>query len=184
MGLSALLATPALAQSLAEVAKKQEEQRKEGKSAPKVYTNGDLKAVPPPASGAAPSSDADTPAADAASASSPADKDAAAAETPAAKPAAGDTRDRAYWNKRIAAAREQLERDRVMLDAMQSRINVLTMDFINRDDPAQRGKIANDRDRAMLELERLQKTVAAGEKAIPAIEEEARRAGVPPGWLR
>jgi hypothetical protein len=36
----------------------------------------------------------------------------------------------------------------------------------------------------MAELERLKKQVVDDRKAIADIEEEARRAGVPPGWLR
>ena len=67
---------------------------------------------------------------------------------------------------------------------MQSRINALTTDFVNRDDPAQRAVIADDRQKAIAELERLARANVDGTKAIADIEEEARRAGVPPGWLR
>jgi len=34
------------------------------------------------------------------------------------------------------------------------------------------------------ELDRLKKQLLADKKAIADLEEEARRAGVPPGWLR
>ena len=67
---------------------------------------------------------------------------------------------------------------------MQTRVNALTTDFVNRDDPAQRGIIERDRQRALTELDRLKKQIVDDQKAITDIEEEARRAGVPPGWLR
>jgi hypothetical protein len=58
-----------------------------------------------------------------------------------------------------------------------------TTDFINRDDPAQ-AKLETDRKAALVELERVKKDMTDQTKAIAAIEEEARRAGVPAGWLR
>jgi hypothetical protein len=57
-------------------------------------------------------------------------------------------------------------------------------DFINRDDPAQKAKLETDRKAALAELERVKKEMNDQTKAIAAIEEEARRAGVPAGWLR
>ncbi len=84
----------------------------------------------------------------------------------------------------MTAARTQLERSRTFADALQSRIAALTVDFINRDDPAQRSVIEQDRTKALAELERVKKEMDDQAKAIAAIEDEARRAGVPPGWLR
>jgi len=70
------------------------------------------------------------------------------------------------------------------MDSLQSRINALTTDFVNRDDPAQRAKIEGDRKAALAELERVKQELNDQQKAITAIEDEARRAGVPVGWLR
>jgi hypothetical protein len=83
-----------------------------------------------------------------------------------------------------AAARSQFEQDQVLADALQTRINSLSADFVNRDDPAQRALVAQNRQRAIVELDRLTKAIAEGKKAIADLEEEARRASVPPGWLR
>ncbi len=80
--------------------------------------------------------------------------------------------------------RSQFEQDQVLADALQTRINSLSADFVNRDDPAQRAVIAQNRQRAIVELDRLTKAIAEGKKAIADLEEEARRASVPPGWLR
>jgi len=71
-----------------------------------------------------------------------------------------------------------------MAEALQSRINALTTDFVNRDDPAQRAKIDLDRRAALAELERVRAEIVARQKAIGDLEEDGRRAGVPPGWLR
>ena len=81
-------------------------------------------------------------------------------------------------------ARDKQQRNQMFADSLQTRINSLTTDFVNRDDPAQRAKIETDRKAALAELERVKKDIDAQNKAIAAIEEEARRAGAPAGWLR
>ena len=95
-----------------------------------------------------------------------------------------EVRDQAYWSKRMADLKAQLERDETTRDALQTRIDALTADFVNRDDPAQRSQISNDRQKALSELDRVKKAIEQGKRAIPELEEEARREGVPAGWLR
>ena len=108
-----------------------------------------------------------------------------ASEKPGQKPEDQEPpKDQAYWAGRMKALRTQVERDQTYIDALQTRINSLSADFVNRDDPAQRAVIAGDRQKATAELERLRQQVEAGTKAIADLEEEARRANVPPGWLR
>jgi hypothetical protein len=193
---SALAAPAASGQSLADVARKESERRQAVKDGGKTYTNQDLKAVP------APSADATAPAADAAAtpaaADTAADADASAAakQADAAKPdrtakstESEESRDEqskgeAYWAQRMADLRERLDRDQTFADALQNRIDALTTDFVNRDDPAQRTQIGADRQKALLELERVKKSIEQDKRAIPELEEEARRAGVPAGWLR
>ena len=155
--------------TLGELAKKEEERRKAQKAAGKVLTNQDLpRGTAPPAPGAA--------AAPAASAEKPADKPAEKTEDPAKEEAA--------WRQRMTQAREELRRNEMFAEALQTRINSLTNDFAMRDDPYQRARVAEDRSKALLELERVKADVEQTRKKISGIEEEARRAGVPPGWLR
>lgn len=164
------------AQSLAEVAQQEEERRKTVKPASKVLTNKDLGDVP--AVAVTPPADtlpADTKAAEAAKTAKPVEPGA---------DSKAPVKDQAYWSARMQALRTQLDRDQVYAAAMQTRINSLSADFVNRDDPAQRGVIERDRQRAVGELDRLTKAIADGIKAIADLEEEARRAAVPPGWLR
>lgn len=160
----------ARAQSLADVAHKEEERRKTAKPATRVLTNKDLVAVTAPP--LTPPSDAKPP-------------DAATTAKPAAPPAdEGPVKDQAYWSGRMKELRTQLDRDQTYSEALQTRINSLSADFVNRDDPAQRSVIERDRQRAVNELARLTKAITDGKQAVADLEEEARRAGVPPGWLR
>jgi hypothetical protein len=69
-------------------------------------------------------------------------------------------------------------------DALQSRINGLTTDFTARDDPYQRAQIADERQKALAELARVNTDIEKAKKAITDIQEEARRANVPAGWVR
>lgn len=165
----------ARAQTLGDVAKKEEERRKTVANPAKVYTNKDLSPVPPGAPTAA--KDASKDGKDAKDA-----KDAKDGKDGDGK--GGDVKDQKYWSEKIKALREQLDRDKTFADAIQNKINSLTTDFVNRDDPVQKRAIEADRQKALGELQRLTKAIADDTKAIADLEEEARRAGVPAGWLR
>jgi flagellar hook-associated protein FlgK len=84
----------------------------------------------------------------------------------------------------LKALRDELARNDTFAEAMQTRLNSLQTDFVNRDDPAQRSVIERNRQKVASELNRLKQSITDGKKAIADLEEEARRAGVPPGWLR
>jgi nucleotide-binding universal stress UspA family protein len=84
----------------------------------------------------------------------------------------------------MQGARDALQRAEVFAEALQSRINGLTADFTARDDPAQRSAVGVDRQKALAELDRAKNEIVQQTKAIADIQEEARKAGVPPGWLR
>jgi len=180
----------ASAQSLADVAQKESE-RRQAAATGKSYSNRDLRPTPqPPDATDRVEPSATAPAdsvADAASSLEKADAVADHASDGKSEEADGkksDVKDEAYWSKRMAELRERLDRDQTFLQALQSRVDALTSDFVNRDDPAQRGQIAGDRQKTLAELERLRKAIEADKRSIPDLEEEARRSGVPAGWLR
>ena len=181
----------ASAQSLADVAQKESE-RRQATTTGKSYSNRDLKPTPqaPPDSAGLAEPAATAPAdsvVDATSSLATADPAADSASASTSEGADGkksDAKDEAYWSKRIAELRERLDRDQTFVQALQSRVDALTSDFVNRDDPAQRGQIAGDRQKTLAELDRLRKAIEADKRAIPDLEEEARRSGVPAGWLR
>jgi len=169
---------PVLAQSLGDVAKQEEELRKDVKSSAKVYTNKDL--------GTPRASFGDSSEAPKATAEPTTPTPAAEKAKDAAKDGAKDdsAKDQKSWSMRMKDLQSKLERDKVLADAMQSRINALTADFSARSDPAQRAVIEGDRKRALSELDALHKSIKDDQKAIADLEEEARKASVPPGWLR
>jgi hypothetical protein len=161
---------PLHAQSLGDLAKKEQERRKTVPAPGKVYSNKDLptppEPAPPSAAGALP------PAA------------TADAKPDAPKPAPKDEKDEAWWRERVVQAREAQRRGQAFAEALQSRINSLSTDAVNRDDPYQRAKAADDRQKAVAELSRVTAEIEQAKKDLAAIEEEARQGGVPPGWLR
>ena len=178
VGLVAVVTLPVVvrAQSLADVAKAEEARRKTVRQPAKVYTNDDLKPSTDPAS---------APGSAQRAAGSTSGGAAAAAPAPAPSSNADDTKkNETYWRDRITLARDALAHDKVLLDAVQSRINALTTDFVNTSDPAQRAVVENNRNTALAELDRLNKDITKQTKAISDIQEEARKASVPAGWLR
>jgi hypothetical protein len=173
-------ATVASAQGLGTLAKKAEDNRKAAKKGTKTYTNADAGNVPAatvtaPAAGEKPAA---TPPAAAG------DKPAATTPPASGAPSADQAKDQAYWAQRMKMLQTQLQRDTSFRAALQTQINSLTTDFVNRDDPAQRSVIEQERNKALAELDRLTKALEEHKKSIADLEEEARRANVPPGWLR
>jgi hypothetical protein len=166
------------AQGLGTVAKKAEDNRKTAKKGTKTYTNADAGNVP--AATVTMSAASDKPAA----ATAPAADKAGQKPAEGGTSGSGDTKDQAYWSQRMKALETQLQRDTAFRSALQVQINSLTTDFVNRDDPAQRATIEQERNQALTELDRLTKAIEEDRKAIVNLEEEARRANVPAGWLR
>lgn len=169
------------AQSLGDVAR-DAAARRTSSGAGKVYTNASLPQVAaPPAAAAAP---AQSPT----DGAKPSSADAAAAKKDEPKKDEGKKdeakKDEAYWRGRVTALRDAKARAESFAEALQSRINALSNDFVNRDDPAQRNVIATDRQKAIDELARVQKEIQEHAKAMDDLQTEARRAGAPAGWLR
>ena len=167
--LACLRAGAALAQtpSLVELAQKEQERRKTLKAAAKVYTDKDLpKTSPGPIASTVPA------------------VTAVPAEQQPAEAKPEDQKDETWWRNRMTQAREAQRRAEAFAEALQSRINALATDLVNRDDPYQRAKIADDRQKALAELQRVTGEIEQSKKDIADIEEEARKANVPPGWLR
>jgi hypothetical protein len=176
-----LLAGGSLAgQSLGSVAKEAEAKRKTTKSSGKVYTNDSIKSDP-----------RDVPTQAPASASAPAT--AAAPPSPSgetadekAKQAESDkvVKDEAYWRERIKTERDALSRAETFGAALQSQINGLYAEFTACQAPPQCNEISARRQKSIAELDRVKKEIEQRTKGITGIQEEARRAGVPAGWVR
>jgi chromosome segregation ATPase len=153
--------------TLGELAKREQERRKAVKAPAKVLTAEQVPKTAAPTPATLPSG--------------------APADPKAGKP--GEVKDdpaqqEAAWKARMSALREELRRGEMFAEALQTRINSLSTDFTSRDDPYQRQKVADERLKALAELDRVKADVELVKKKVADAEEEARRAGVPPGWLR
>ena len=166
------LVRPVSAQSLGAVAKEAEAKRNATKSSGKVYTNDSLRGAPAP-----------TPAAPAPAAPSTPTADSTAADANKAK-ANSAKDDEAGWRDRIKSERDALARSEAFSAALQSQINGLYGEFTACQAPPQCSEVSAKRQKAIGELDRVKKEIETHTKAIADIQEEARKAGVPPGWVR
>jgi len=182
-------------QSLGDVARREEQRRKTIKKPAKVYTNKDLSGsdiAPPssaPSSGAFSSGQGLSEGLPAGGDSSQSVTEGAPSGDEASESAAAPSSENAPatkedWQKRLQDARSSLERSQMFAEALQTRINSLTTDFVARDDPAQRSAIESERRKALAQLDKVKREMADQTKAIADIQEQARRAGVPAGWIR
>jgi hypothetical protein len=175
--LLAVSSTAVTAQPLAEIARLEKSRRAElAKKAasddapPKVYTIADVNnsghlttgGAPPPSS-----AEPEEPPAD----GEPTDE-------------AGEALDEEAWRSRISAIRESQVRAELMAEALQNRVDSLWADYTARDDPAQRAVLEQNRQTAVDELADTQSQIEALTQEMADIRREARRASVPPGWLR
>lgn len=172
---SVAYAQPSSTVSLADVARKEEARRKSAKKSTKVFTNANL-ATPDAPIGVVSSA----PTASTNATPSTADPTIPGGKAEPAPPKG----DQQFWQARVSKARTDLTRTQMFADSLQTKINSLRTDFTNRDNRVEREKIQQDLNTALAELERLKKEIDTQQKAITAIEDEARRAGVPAGWLR
>ena len=173
----------AFGQSLADVARKEEERRKAVKTPAKVYTVRDVwKAV-----GGDPSAVLAPPLAQTASPGAPAqppDSPAAAPQTATPPLAPPDVKDEAYWRRVLGDARSKLERSSLVVGTLRSQYEALAYRFSSLGDATQRALVVAEMEKLQSEIDRLQKEVAQQTQDQASLEEQARRAGVPPGWIR
>jgi hypothetical protein len=173
-------ATPAVAQSLADVARAEEARRKTVRGEVKVYTNENLRG----ADGGEPPAPQRVPTAPATAPGTTAKPAAPGTNKPAAPSVAESLKDEKFWRDRLTAARDALKRSQTFADALQSQINGLYTEFVNMSDPAQRALIEQKRLAAIAEQDRVKADIGKHTKALADLEDEARKANVPAGWLR
>ena len=162
------------AQSLADVAKAEEARRRTIKAGTRVYTNDDLGRTP----ATSPAPPQPTPAAG---------TTAKAAETvskPGEEKPVDPTKTQGYWKERATTLQQSLSRNRLLLEALQSQVNGLNAEFMSTDDPGQRDLMQARIQRATGELQRVQQDIEKQTKAAADLQEEARKSGVPAGWVR
>jgi hypothetical protein len=178
LGAALSAAAPADWQSLGDMARATEAARNAtaGRPAVKVYTNKDLPTVDRPSLSPPPAANAPEPAG------------VPAAASPTALSAPADTaqfaKDETYWRERMRPLRERLDRARALADQTKRRADELMR---AADRCFMIAVVCADYTESLRLSElhkRLVGDVARAERDVTALEEEARRAGVPPGWLR
>lgn len=170
----------ATAQSLADVARQTQAQRKATKRPARVYTNADVPVTA--AATAATATEVST---------TPKEGEPAAAD-PNAKPAepskvSANAADEQAWRAKIAGAREALSRAKEQLEGMRARVwNLQTAKAITggNGDVDRQAAVAAQHGAALQEFDRLRADVEKYQKALADVEAEARAANVPAGWLR
>lgn len=89
------------------------------------------------------------------------------------------------WQKMIQEAKENVNRLENRVRELQNQLNKLTNDYYSWDDMAYReGVIKVNMDKISKELEIVKEQLEAAKARIPELEEEARKSGALPGWLR
>lgn len=174
----------AAAQSLADLAKAEQARRESIAKPAKVITNESLRPEPAPAVSPLLSAPPADPGDQEASTITPAVTDGTGGDDAVATSPTEAPRDEASWRQRLEAERTALARAKTLAEALHTRVNVLSADFVARDDPQQRSAIGADRQTALDELSRVQEEIDEHEANIITIRDEARRAGVPAAWVR
>ena len=93
--------------------------------------------------------------------------------------------DEAYWRAKAKAVREAVEKGRDALAAAEAEEKREENDFYSWDDGQYRDNVIKPAwDRAKDETVRARESLAAAQKDLEGLEDEARRAGAYPGWIR
>jgi hypothetical protein len=156
------------AQSLADVARKEEARRQKIAKPSKVYTDEDVQKYAPVTAGAQAAATTVT-ALDANG--KPVGQQAAAEGLPS---------DEAGWRARLQNARDGLDRDKLLLSALEQQ----GRSAARRSGAAEGDQPADDGSARSAEIKRLKAEMDAYRATLANAEEEARKAGVPPGWVR
>lgn len=107
-------------------------------------------------------------------------------ETPSTEPARQEEyrraamKDEMYWKDRMQGLRSKLDDDRTLFAAANTHAAAIGKQLELRPDRVLRAQWED----ALAEASRLKALVTNDVRAIATAEEEARRANVPPGWLR
>jgi lauroyl/myristoyl acyltransferase len=189
-----LLGVPVLAQaqSLGEVAKREQEKqekekekkkKKSGKppATVKVYTEEDLKKAREAESGAV-TVLPENGNLEAAAAASSEDNEVVSGEGGSG----GRKGKEAYWRNRATQLRQAAEEADNKVKELEARIAALRNDMspTNVQDPNRLQSRDRELREAMDSLDATRSAAETARKALADLEEEARRAGVPPGWVR
>jgi hypothetical protein len=179
-----LVAVPPVvgAQSLGEIAKREEEKKKKSSKPPaKVYTEEDLKKARESGSGTV------NVLPEIAGSSGP-----AASQRPSASDGApaggegGSPRDEKYWRAEAARRRDAIKVAESKVQMLEAQVAGLRSDMspTNTQDPNRLQNQDRELRQALDNLEAAHHDLDAARQSLANLDDEARRAGAPPGWVR
>ncbi len=162
----------ASAQSLADVARAEEARRKSIKPGAKVYTNENL-------GGPLPTSAAPADAASASNAAKP-----GTMQSPRNRRRSIPRRPRSIGRIVPRRFKSRSRALKLLRDALQTQVSGLNAEYLSMDDPGHRGLLETRMHRATLEIQRVEQDIEKQTKAAADLQEEARKSGIPAGWVR
>jgi len=156
-------------QDVAAAAAKEKERRKKSKGTAKSYGNQDLPSPAP---------------------TTPSEGAPAPSPSPESETRGASSRDETYWRGRatglrnaVAAAEQRVAKAQADYDgARKGNMQPLPIDAISQQPPVP--QVNAEADRLQKELDDAKSALAQAQQALADLEEEARKAGAPPGWLR
>lgn len=101
-----------------------------------------------------------------------------------ARPASVEGEASRWWRVRMDAARARVEQARTALEGIEAQLSALARDIAAQDDPVQQQRLLRERQVSLLERETMVASLEQAQAAVAAVEEAARRAAIPPGWIR
>lgn len=112
-------------------------------------------------------------------------KPAAGSKKTAAKTGADDKRkNKEYWQGRMKSIKDNIEKTKNGLKAAELELPLLRRQHYNEDIYSRKVELKNKIDQTINKIRNYTRGLKNLEKAMEDLEDEARRAGVPPGWLR
>jgi hypothetical protein len=93
-------------------------------------------------------------------------------------------RTEAWWREQVSTIRERIDRSEKERALLDERIALLETQATARDDPAQQAVLREQAIQARAEIEGTLRRAAELRRDLAQLLEDARRADVPPGWLR
>ncbi len=91
---------------------------------------------------------------------------------------------REWWISRKRKLEEKIASLKRKIQELQQKVNSLSTNFLIEQRPIAQQKVKSALEKAKGQLEAAKRELAQAKKALDKLYEEARKAGIPPGWLR
>jgi hypothetical protein len=171
-----VLVAAALASDVADVAKKEKERRAKIEKSGKTYTNKDVDKL----------KKKDNVTDDNSAQSQPSDEDqATASDDDSAAQTQDDANSEEYWRNRYKEAKDKVAELQAEFDRTQTNLNQMQSSLAATGGSQLPGDAGGDAFRTLMaHRDEVKQQLDDAKAALDGLEDEARKAGVPPGWVR